>query len=472
MKNRKWILVVSLVMALAMSLTGTLAYLTDTDEDVNVMTLGNVDIEQLENGESEGGFPEQPLYPAYVKDDGTVVGKLDKVVTVKNIGSSPAYVRTWIAMEAGELTVDNFESVIHAEIDATDYVKSTPQIVTITEEDGSSANYYIVCLTYNKVLGTTDTTDVTSASLKSVYMDPTAGKDEIEAFGEKYEIKVLSQAVQTANMEEIGAEKALVAAFGENHPWQKEDPESFVLVTTGEELREALEQQEKDVIIRLADDIKMEADLKAPYGNKYAVKQDGGVIDGNNKELYMECYDDDYGIMTSGGTIKNLTIKEGCRAVMIMYPTEDVILDNVTIGGDGVLYPINTGEAGSTGVNLTVTNSTLKGWTSFGDSIESASFTNVKFEQGTYYNDIYGRVFRPYVNTTLEDCSFIEHFNLDLSSLTSGHKVTVKNCTVAGQKLTADVITIPSNDAEYDTALFTCDLPSWASSVTDCVIFE
>ena len=239
-------------------------------------------------------------------------------------------------------------------------------------------------------------------------------------------------------------------------------------VATSDALTDALANGESVV---MTDDIETEAATTAPYGNKYAYKLDGGILDGNGHELYVECYGDDYGIMTSGGTIKNLTIQEGCRAVMIMSPTQDVILDNVKIGGDGVLYPINTGEAGSAGVNLVVTNSTLAGWTSYGN-IESASFTNVKFEQGTYYNGVTGRVLKPYVNTTLTDCSFIEHMNLDLSSLTNGHKVTFKNCTVNGQVITASTFTVPSTDAEYDTELFTIDLPSWASSVNDCVIFE
>lgn len=237
---------------------------------------------------------------------------------------------------------------------------------------------------------------------------------------------------------------------------------------TADQLIEALKKG-KDVV--LTADIEAEAATTAPYGNKYAFKMDGGVIDGNGNELYMECYGDDYGIMTTGGTIKNLTIKEGCRAIMIMYPQEDVILDNVNIGGDGVLYPINTGEAGVSGVDLIVTNSTIKGWTSFGN-IESASFTNVKFEQGTYYNNIYGRVFKPYVNTTIKNCSFIKAYNLDLSKLGNGCKVTIENCTVDGQPLTADIMTIPATDAEYDTCTFTVDLPSWATSIEDCVIFK
>ena len=238
--------------------------------------------------------------------------------------------------------------------------------------------------------------------------------------------------------------------------------------STAEELAEAFANG-KNVV--MTQDITTEAATTAPYGNKYAFKLDGGVLDGNGHELHMECYGDDYGIMTSGGTIKNLTIKEGCRAVMIMYPQSDVILDNVNIGGDGVLYPINTGEAGAKGVNLIVTNSVLAGWTSYG-LIESASFTNVEFKQGTYYNNIYGRVLKPYVNTTLTNCAFVEHMNLDLSSLTAGHKVIMTNCTVNGQAVTADVFTVPTTDSQYDTELFTIDLPSWASSINDCVVFN
>ena len=239
-------------------------------------------------------------------------------------------------------------------------------------------------------------------------------------------------------------------------------------VTNAENLAEGLKNG--DTVV-LTDDIQTEAATTAPYGNKYAFKMDGGVLDGNGKELYMECYGDDYGIMTSGGTVKNLTITEGCRAIMIMYATEDIILDNVKIGGDGVLYPINTGEyAKVAGVDLIVTNSTLAGWTSYA-GIESASFTNVKFEQGTYYNNIYGRVFKPYVNTTMTDCSFVEHMNLDLSGLVQGQKITFVNCTVNGKAVTADVLTIPTTDAQYDTELFTVDLPSWATSINDCIVF-
>ena len=79
---------------------------------------------------------------------------------------------------------------------------------------------------------------------------------------------------------------------------------------------------------------------------------------------------------------------------------------------------------------------------------------------------------KPYVNTTMTNCSFVEHMNLDLSALGEGHKVTMKDCTVNGQAVTADVFTIPATNEEYDTELFTVDLPSWATSVNDCIIFN
>lgn len=49
MKRTKW-LILCLVLCMVTTLSGTIAYLTDTDGDVNVMTLGNVDIhlEELE----------------------------------------------------------------------------------------------------------------------------------------------------------------------------------------------------------------------------------------------------------------------------------------------------------------------------------------------------------------------------------------------------------------------------------------
>ena len=56
------------VLVAALAIGGTLAYLTSTDEDVNVMTMGNVKIEQIEQQYDENGnlvdfVQDKPLYP-------------------------------------------------------------------------------------------------------------------------------------------------------------------------------------------------------------------------------------------------------------------------------------------------------------------------------------------------------------------------------------------------------------------------
>ena len=166
MKNRKLILILSLVLALTMSLGGTLAYLTDTDADVNTMVLGNVKIEQHEyervvdkNGNwvkadekynatfgNDTYTPDKlqeftqnkPLVPAVFQDgtikwddrngsqnaagtgsyqqpwteigapgsnqlfDDSVKNVIDKFVFVENTGKTNAYFRTIIAIEAPE----------------------------------------------------------------------------------------------------------------------------------------------------------------------------------------------------------------------------------------------------------------------------------------------------------------------------------------------------------------------------------
>ena len=518
----------SLVLVAALAIGGTIAYLQDDDSDVNVMTLGNVSIEQLEyeramneNGtyktatiDNRTSYVLQPftqgkaLLPSALNtttwdgwdwnDDVAVVrnsqvgsyggmsvfkdaaNAQDKFVYVKNTGKTDAYVRTLVAVECGSTDGSLVGTSYHST-----WTKNVIGVITV---DGN--NYYLIEYVYaggklsdgswRHENGVLPAGDMTYNSFAQVYIHSKATNEDMEKLDGNgngtLDILVVSQAVQAAGFAD--AETALNAGFGDitttNHPWVGEGnaPVVPVVVSDAAELNAAIAAGGSAV---LSEDVEMEAATTAPYGNKYGVALNGGVLDGNGNELEIECYGDDYGIMTTGGTVKNLTIKEGCRAVMIMYATEDIILDNVNIGGDGVLYPINTGETGpngSAGIDLIVTNSTIKGWTSYGDAIESASFTNVSFGQGTYYNNIYGRVLKPYVNTTLTDCSFIEHMNLDLSALKEGHKVTIDNCTVNGQAVTADVFTIPSTDAEYDTELFTVDLPSWATSISDCIIFK
>jgi hypothetical protein len=176
--------------------------------------------------------------------------------------------------------------------------------------------------------------------------------------------------------------------------------------------------------------------MTAPYGNKMALHHNGGLFDGNNKTLSVTIGGDHYAVMTSGGTIKDLTVNNGFRGVLIMYPKETIYLENVVSGGDGVCYALNTAEGDST-QDLVATNCTFDGWCSWSE-IKSATFTNCTFGQGTYYTNVFGRLGKPYVNTVFDGCDFCSKYYIDLSALKADQKVTVKNCTVNGVKITAE----------------------------------
>lgn len=221
--------VVALTASIAIGVTT--AYLTDTDEDVNVMTLGNVYIDQIEQERDDANqlvdFEDnQPLYPAVYPDDydfsnptvdtpwenaklwdDTIKNAHDKIVTVKNTGKSDSYVRTWFAFEQGKAPV-------HYNMNDTDWTWTGPiQSVTI---GGTVYDLYVA--TYNSVLKPGVTT---TPSLLQVALDKSATNEDVAAYGDTYEILVYSQAVQIEGFKD--ADHALDTAFGskvaEHNPW-------------------------------------------------------------------------------------------------------------------------------------------------------------------------------------------------------------------------------------------------------------
>lgn len=246
-----------------------------------------------------------------------------------------------------------------------------------------------------------------------------------------------------------------------------------LVVDSADELTAALDDGE-DVL--LANDIKaFPVDNTSPYGTYYGIKLAGNVLDGAgntidfDKGIMKNNKYDNYGIMTSGGTIKNLTMYGVFRGIMIMSPTEDVILDNVHVGGTDVGYALNTGEyAKVDGVDLIVTGSSFKGWSSYA-GIASASFTDCSFGVGSYYGSWpYNSLIKPYVDTTFTNCKFADKYYLDLSGLSEGCTVTLNGCTVNEQTITANIC-----GTECDgTETFCVELPSWATSLSDCISFK
>ena len=242
------------------SIGATLAYLMDTDEDVNVMTLGDVYIDQIEQERVDDNAAQtelkdfeqnQPLLPAVYpgnwidwapEDEWVVPGDeawrvvadntnvIDKFVTVKNTGKSDAYVRTIFAFEKdGDL--------LHACYNDT----ATPSDPT-WKWDWSIGNitldgveYILAEAVYTGALPAGKTT---IPSLKQIYLDKTATNEDIEKFGGTYDILVFSQAVQTEGFDSIieGPAAALDEAFGDitpaNNPWVNKES-SFAPASKG-----------------------------------------------------------------------------------------------------------------------------------------------------------------------------------------------------------------------------------------------
>ncbi len=123
-----------------------------------------------------------------------------------------------------------------------------------------------------------------------------------------------------------------------------------------------------------------------------------------------------------GGNLKT-TDGKGLRGIYITkggeYNVNNVVVKNVTYA-----INVNTTEA----VTLKVVDSTLEGWTSYGNST-TATFTNVSFECGEYAN------FKPYSSTVLTDCTFEAGFQIDFTALSG--VLTFKNCKYNGEVLTA-----------------------------------
>lgn len=234
-----WFLLIAVTAALTVGIT--LAYLQDTDDDVNVSTIGNVHIEQTEQErvDTETGGPDaplqdfhdgKPLYPTVTDktfdwesggtelwDPTKINNEIDKIITVTNTGDYNAYVRTVIAFEAGNYVWEQFKEKVHLNINETDWTWEWNEETVII---GESA-FFLATATYKTPLAPGQTT---APSLLQVALDSSAENRDVERFGADYVIMAASQAIQTDgfHVPETALETGFYKVTKDKHPFSSD----------------------------------------------------------------------------------------------------------------------------------------------------------------------------------------------------------------------------------------------------------
>ena len=354
MSKMKKVLLICTAYALvaAVAIGSTIAYLQDDDSDVNVMTLGDVRIDQIEQERDENGnlidFTQaKPAYPAvgdvawddtklvvngseYQVFDDELKNVVDKIVTVNNTGKSDAYIRTIVAIEAPDYDPND---LIHINYNK-DVNISGP---VCTEIDG--VDYVLFVFTYEEALGAGEKS---APSLMQVFLDSKATNVDCAKFGESWEVLVKSQAVQAAGFED--ATTALNTALGEitaeDNPGKKT---VLVKVDSQEELLAGLAEKVEVIVI---------TDI---------VNVTGSEFNGDNAEVILA------------------GVGEGSYAYLSFDPDGDVTVENLNVVGSGFVQI--GGHNDSTPGNYVVNNLTIKDITATPCVNESGNMISAAFSQ-------------------------------------------------------------------------------------------
>ena len=221
---------------------------------------------------------------------------------------------------------------------------------------------------------------------------------------------------------------AAYAANLEKEGWVVSEPVNGLVtilntavVSTADELVEALEN---NLSVKFANDIKIEpASMSNAYGKTGINVKHGQTIDGAGYTLNIKGAGGtwDSGINTTGGLIKNLTVTGSFRGIFINHTSdhsEKVVLENVTVGGNGTVYTISCDQGKYQ--TIEATNCTFNGWTSFAKTAGEAKFVNCNFGEGSGY-----KYCRPYSNTEFVGCTFCPGYAVDTTRAT----ITFTDCT-------------------------------------------
>ena len=230
--NKKKILVlaVSVCLVAILAIGGTLAYFTDTDAKTNTFTVGNVEIELIENfGDNNPATPEKLLPATGSAQAGTLKNGITKEVSVKNKGTEDAFVRVHIAipsvLDNGNPEFDAGKNALHFNYAASSIGEGKWDWSNTagspyegnwnyyeTTIDNIKYNVYVV--TYGTALKSGEETP--EKAMHQVYLDSNTSQAAIQSYiatlGQNWQIKVLAEGAQAAGFDD--AYTALNTAFG------------------------------------------------------------------------------------------------------------------------------------------------------------------------------------------------------------------------------------------------------------------
>ena len=313
MSKRKILtLALTVCMVAILAIGGSLAYLTDTDQAVNVFTTGNVKIDLIEDFGDNNDETLEKLLPTTGYTDETKyfrINGIEKEIYVENEGSEPAYVRIHLAIpdiiDSGAKdhpALDASDNIVHWNMAKETIVPGTwSWLPTYTEGTGYEGNgegnwnvYQITInegteeepkdVTYNVYVATyrtalkgvsqeqkkdengaivydengepvmVDVIDVTPDAIYQVFMDEFTTNEQIatikEELGDEWHIYVAAEACQSQGFE--NAYEALNRTFGDPSAEDYETAVDWSKIANGELVAEDDTLVEKDGAKELA----------------------------------------------------------------------------------------------------------------------------------------------------------------------------------------------------------------------------
>ena len=160
-------------------------------------------------------------------------------------------------------------------------------------------------------------------------------------------------------------------------------------------------------------------------------------INGNNTTIENVDYKGDGNIAVAvstgagntGTTFRGTKITDAFRGIQFWSLSGDSVIDNCVLDVAGYTFNIDAAVADST---LTITDSTLNGWTSYTSGIKLVTFENCKLGLNAY------EYLRPYSETKLVNCDFTSgRYQLNAGG-SDDYTITLTDCTKNGTPITAD----------------------------------